>query len=428
MCPSGMICYKNKFMESEINKYYFVKLMIPYWLLLIYSIRGFVLINTTDLTYWLLILTSLIIPIVIIISEKNKIYINTIFIIGIILIISFTTENILIWYISFEIILIPMILLLSKGSSSISSKYRAYYRFVIYTLISGFCLLINIIIIIIITGSLSYYSLIINSNISITIQIILFPINLISYLIKLPIIPFHIWLPDTHGEAPTSGSVILAALILKLGGIGILRWLIPIYPYGYFYYRPLIYLIGILSSIYASITTLRHIDIKKIIAYSSIAHMGLILIGLISLNEIGFNGIIYLLVSHGLVSSLLFLLIGALYIRTGTRNLLYYRGLNINMPIYSFFLFLSLLINGAFPPSLSFWSEFHIISGALLYELFGTCSLMLAVFISGVYSIILFTKLIFSINPLIHLNDLCFREFIILLPLLILSILLIFLI
>jgi len=149
--------------------------------------------------------------------------------------------------------------------------------------------------------------------------------------------------------------------------------------------------------------------------------MGLILIGLISLNEIGYNGIIYLLVSHGLISSLLFLLIGALYIRTGSRNFYYFRGLANNMPIFTIYLLIGLLFNAGFPPSLSFWSEFHIINGALFYEFFGSCSLMFTVFISGIYSIILFTRLAFSINPLLKLNDLNIREFYIFFPLVLFS-------
>ena len=388
---------------------------------LVISMIG-ILMEKNMLSYWMLILTSIIIPIVLLTTE-NKVLKEYIFILNIILVIGFITNNILIWYITFELVIIPMIFIISKGSSSLESKYRTYNRFIIYTLISGFCLLINVIFIIILTGTLNYYYYIIYNPFNLYIQLILFPLHLISYLIKLPIIPFHIWLPDTHGEAPTSGSVILAALLLKLGGVGILRWLIPLYPYAYFYFRPLLFLLGLLSSIYAAITTLRHIDIKKLIAYSSISHMGLILIGSISLSSISYKGLIYLLVSHGLVSSLLFLLIGSLYIRTGTRILVYYKGLSINMPLFSLFLFLSLLFNSSFPPSFSFWTELLILNGTFLYEIFGIINLLIVLFFSGVYSILLFSRISFSYNSLLTpLNDLTLREFLILIPLLLFNI------
>ena len=226
---------------------------------------------------------------------------------------------------------------------------------------------------------------------------------------------------DTHGEAPTSGSIILAGLLLKLGGIGLLRWLIPILPYGYLYYRPLIFLLGILSSIYASITTFRHIDIKKLIAYSSIAHMGFILIGIVSLNIIALKGTLLLLLSHGFVSSLLFLLIGALYIRTGTRLLFYYRGLANTMPLFSIFLFFAFILNASFPPSLSFFAELFILQGTFLYEIFGTSIALISVLLSGAYSILIFSKITFSVPFINYTKDITLREFILFLPFILFS-------
>lgn len=382
-----------------------------FYFFFVYSLLS-LLINLSDLSAYLTLLTSLIIPLTLLTTSSNYL-LRIINILGIILFVAFSTSNFFLFYISFEIIVIPMIFIIAKGSSSLLSRYRALYRFTLYTILGGLFLLLGLIILLILLGSCNYYLFIFNNSLSYNIQLFLFPIFSIAYLIKLPIIPFHIWLPDTHGEAPTSGSIILAALLLKLGGIGFIRWLIPILPYGYFYYRPLFYILGILSSVYASLTTLRHIDAKKLIAYSSIAHMSVILIGLISLNNLGLKSTLYLLVSHGFISTLLFFLIGSLYIRTGTRIILYYRGLVNLMPLFSIFFFIALILNASIPPSLAYWSELGILTSIFVYEPLGVLNLLLSLFLSGAYSILLFSKMSYSIPFLNNYKDIYLREFII---------------
>jgi NADH-quinone oxidoreductase subunit M len=167
-------------------------------------------------------------------------------------------------------------------------------------------------------------------------------------------------LPEAHVEAPTAGSVILAGLLLKLGGYGYLRFVLPLFPYASYYYFPIVAIFCIISIIYASLTTIRQVDLKRIIAYSSVAHMNVVLLGLFALNSNGLQGAIFLMLAHGIVSSALFFIIGNLYKRHGTRLLNYYGGLAFRMPLFSIYLLIFCLANVGTPLTFNFIGELMI--------------------------------------------------------------------
>lgn len=233
-------------------------------------------------------------------------------------------------------------------------------------------------------------------------------------------VPFHIWLPEAHAEAPTSGSVILAGILLKLGGYGFLRFSLPLFPLASIYFSPVIFMLSLIAIIYASLTTLRQIDLKKIIAYSSVSHMGFVTIGIFSFNTQGVEGSIILMLSHGLVSSALFLCIGVLYDRYKTRIIKYFGGLVYGMPIFvSLFLFFS-FSNIAFPGTSSFIGEILVLFGSVKISLILTFFMTFGVILSAGYSIWLLNRISFGPLKLTYFKnyqDLSRREFFILLPL-----------
>jgi proton-translocating NADH-quinone oxidoreductase chain M len=218
----------------------------------------------------------------------------------------------------------------------------------------------------------------------------------ITFATKAPMLPFHIWLPEAHVEAPTVGSVILAALVVKLGGYGFLRYSLPIFVDAQRSFVCFIYVLSVIGILYASLTTMRQIDLKRIIAYSSVAHMNLAVLGLYSFTQQGIDGSIYLMLGHGLVSGALFICVGVLYDRHHTRLLRYFSGLATVMPVFACLFFLFTLANMGFPGTVNFAGEFMIYAGVFDRNAFIASIAAPAIVLSAVYSVWLYNRLIFG--------------------------------
>ena len=331
----------------------------------------------------------------------------------------FLSLDIILFYLFFESLLIPLFLLIS-GWGSRERRIHASFMFFFYTLIGSLFMLLGIMFIYSHYGTTNLYILnyITISNYR---QLILWVAFFFSFGTKIPMIPFHIWLPEAHVEAPTACSVLLAGILLKLGTYGFLRFSLLLFPYASVFFSPLIFVLSICAIIYCSLATLRQIDIKKIIAYSSIVHMNFALLGLFAFNFQAISGSIFLMLSHGIVSSGLFLCVGFLYDRYHSRILYYYNGLIFYMPLFATSFFFFLLGNMGFPGTCGFIGEFLIMLGVFQINPFVVFLGGFSLIFSGIYSIWLFNRLVFSFLKLNFnfkfFSDLNYREIAILIPL-----------
>lgn len=326
------------------------------------------------------------------------------------------------FYIVFELILLPMLAIIGIWGAR-SRKIKAAYYFFMYTLMGSLLMLLGLILMYFETGTTNYLSLLM-VPFSEEKQILLWALFFFAFAVKIPMFPFHIWLPEAHVEAPTLGSVILAALLLKLGSYGFLRVLIPMFPCGTIFFKPLVLTLAISGVVYASLTLLRQIDIKRIIAYSSVAHMNFGVLGVFADTVEGLEGGLLLMLSHGFSSGALFLAAGMLYDRFHTRLLHYYGGLVKLMPIFTTIFFCLTLANFGFPGTANFAGEFLILLGILKMEsvvvLLGA---LMGFMLSLVYSMLLYNRLLFGELNLGYLKyssvlDLTRRELCVFVPLL----------
>jgi proton-translocating NADH-quinone oxidoreductase chain M len=234
-------------------------------------------------------------------------------------------------------------------------------------------------------------------------------------------LPVHIWLPEAHVEAPTAGSVVLAGIALKLGSYGFIRFSIPLLPEASLYFTPFVFTMSILGIVYASLTAVRQTDLKRIVAYTSVAHMNLVMLGLFSFNVIGLEGAMLQSLSHGFVSSALFLIIGVVYDRHHTRMVKYYGGLVHTMPIFTVIFLFFTMANIGLPGTSSFVGEFLLLIGTFKANttacFFGATGMVLG----GAYALWLFNRMVYGnlkIQYLTNFQDLTWREFLVFLPLL----------
>jgi NADH-quinone oxidoreductase subunit M len=228
------------------------------------------------------------------------------------------------------------------------------------------------------------------------IELILFLCFFASFAVKVPMFPFHTWLPDAHVQAPTSGSVILAGVLLKLGAYGFIRLSLPFFEYASIYFQPMIFALSCVAIVYTSIVALRQLDMKKMIAYSSVAHMGFVTIGIFTLTQDGINGAYFQMISHGIVSAALFLIVGVVYERHHTRMISDYSGVTNVMPKYSFFFMIFMLSSVGLPGTSGFVGEFLVIMSTISVSVYLTFFTAIGVILGASYMLLLYKNVNFG--------------------------------
>jgi NADH-quinone oxidoreductase subunit M len=352
------------------------------------------------ISLFLILLTTFLIPICFIISKNSiknfgKEYVICFLLIESFVIASFAALDLVLFYIFFEATLIPMFLIIGIWGGI--NRIYASYKFFIYTLFGSLFFLIAIIYLCNEFGTANILLLEQKvKTLDFEITKYLFLAFFISFAIKIPMFPFHTWLPDAHVQAPTSGSVILAGVLIKLGAYGFLRFSLPFFPEASLHYSTFIFTLSVIAIIYTSIIAIKQEDIKKMIAYSSVAHMGFVTIGIFSLNDLGISGAIMQILSHGLISAALFIAIGMIYERTKTRQIKDYGGLVRKMPNYALFFMIFTLGSVGLPATSGFVGEFLAIIGVFQVSALFAALATLAVILGACYMLPLYSNIFYK--------------------------------
>lgn len=357
-------------------------------------------IGIDGLSLYFVLLTTFITPLCILASWDNiktniKSFLIAFLLMETLLIAVFVVLDLILFYIFFESVLIPMFLVVGIWGGSVT-RIRASYLLFLYTLAGSLFMLLAIMVIYYNLGTTNFAAITL-ANMSLDAQKVLWLAFFLSFRVKTPIVPFHIWLPRAHREAPLAGSILLASVFLKLATYGYLRILIGFMPDATSYFSPLVQTIAIVTLVYSSLATLRQSDAKAIIAYSSVAHMSVVVLGLFSNTIVGIEGAIALSIAHGFISPALFTLVGGvLYDTYHTRTIQYYRGLRVYMPVFSLLFFLAIACNMGVPLSLNWAGEIISLTGIFqkspIIGVLGASGIVL----SACYSIFLFNRMCFG--------------------------------
>ena len=345
-----------------------------------------------------ILLTTFIVPICIIyvnatVTNKLKNFLIAILLMETMMIGVFCSLDLVVFYLFFEAGLIPMFLIIGIWGGE--RRVYSAFKFFLYTLLGSVLMLIAIISIYWITSTTDVEKLY-EIGINTKYQKLLWLAFFSSFAVKTPMWPVHTWLPDAHVEAPTAGSVLLAAILLKMAGYGFIRFSLGLFPIASEYFIPLIYFLSLIAIIYTSLVALMQEDMKKLIAYSSVAHMGFVTLGIFTMTQQGIEGSIIQMISHGLVSAALFLSVGVLYERMHTRMISRYSGLVLIMPKYAIVLMVFTLGSIGLPGTSGFIGEFLILMGTFKKSFLVATIASLGVILAAAYMLWLYKRIIFG--------------------------------
>jgi NADH-quinone oxidoreductase subunit M len=334
----------------------------------------------------------------------------------------FTSLDLFLFYVFFEGGLVPMFLIIGIWGGK--NRVYAAYKFFLYTLLGSILMLAAMLYLAATfhTTSIPDLMRLAPAHLDATTQILLFLAFTASFAVKLPMWPVHTWLPDAHVEAPTAGSVILAGILLKLGGYGFLRFDLPMFPLGSQALTPLIFTLSVIAIVYTSLVAFRQTDIKKLIAYSSVAHMGFVTLGIFAGNIYGVQGAIFQMLSHGVISGALFLCVGVVYDRMHTREIAFYGGLAKRMPWYAATFMIFTMGNVGLPGTSGFVGEILTMTGSYGVATWAVLFAATGAILSAVYALTLYKRVVFGelVNPeLFSISDLDWREVAVFAPLIV---------